>query len=224
MLVIQMWTRVSSDPIVGQRRLLARERRDITDSFIRFSDVDSSCAGRLSGAAPLARSASMTAGVWSIHFCMNVDHSSRTSGLVYLAAAAAAQTTARWARNGSKKTSMPAAPELHGGPSADLVDQRLERGVGLGDDALEQRQQHRVLGREVEVEGRARDPGALGQVVDRDLGAAAALRAAARRWSRIASSRSSPDGRAARRPRPARGWLAVVTALTLQLSNFSTHC
>ena len=42
--------------------------------------------------------------------------------------------------------------------------------VGFGDDPFEQSQQHRVLGWEVEVEGRTRDSGALGQVVDGDLG------------------------------------------------------
>ena len=47
--------------------------------------------------------------------------------------------------------------------------------VGLGDDPFEQRQQHRVLGGEVEVEGRSGDAGALGQVVDGDLGERALL-------------------------------------------------
>ena len=51
-----------------------------------------------------------------------------------------------------------------------VVGATLEGGVGLGDDPFEQRQQHRVLGREIEVEGRPGDAGALGEVVDGDLG------------------------------------------------------
>jgi hypothetical protein len=47
--------------------------------------------------------------------------------------------------------------------------------VRLGDDPVEQRQQHRVFGREIEIEGRPGKAGAFRQVVDRDLGQAALL-------------------------------------------------
>src|SRR3954466_6995399 len=48
--------------------------------------------------------------------------------------------------------------------------QRLGAAVGGGgDEAVDDRQHHRVLGREVEVEGGAGDAGAFGEVVDRDL-------------------------------------------------------
>lgn len=49
-------------------------------------------------------------------------------------------------------------------------DQMRQRGIRVGDHALQQAVQHRVLGREVEVERRSGDTGTLGQVVDRDLG------------------------------------------------------
>src|SRR5262249_6797570 len=50
-----------------------------------------------------------------------------------------------------------------------------EPGVRFRDDPFEQREQHRVLRWEVEVEGRAGDPRALGQVIDGDLGERAVL-------------------------------------------------
>ena len=79
----------------------------ITASFIRFSAVDNSCAGRVTGASPLARSASMTPVVWSIDRCMKSAQSSRTSGLFALTSAAAAHT-AGWAANVAKNALMPA--------------------------------------------------------------------------------------------------------------------
>ena len=76
---------------------------------------------------------------------------------------------------------------------------------------FEQRQQYRVLGREIEVEGRPRHPRSLGEVVDRDIGQRAMFEQPSS-VARIASSRSSPDGRVERRARVARGRLAVVTS------------
>ena len=59
-------------------------------------------------------------------------------------------------------------------PSRTPVTGGLERapgrGVRLGRHPVEQGEQHGVLGREVEVEGRAGDAGAAGEVVDGDGG------------------------------------------------------
>src|ERR1700754_889435 len=66
---------------------------------------------------------------------------------------------------------------VDGTPYPCRIDRRIHRtecGVGplvcLRDDSVEQGQQHRVLRREIEVERRSRNPGTLGQIVDRDLG------------------------------------------------------
>ncbi len=55
----------------------------------------------VTGAAPRARSASMTPAIWATHLLMNDDHNSRTSGLV-ARAAWAASVTARCARNDAR--------------------------------------------------------------------------------------------------------------------------
>ncbi len=85
--------------------------------------------------------------------------------------------------------------------------ERLERGIGFGDDPVEQRQQHRVLRREVEVERRAGDPGTLGEVIDGDLGERSVLQQLlqpSREWP--AHGRRRTGGRRGDRGRRAAGW------------------
>ena len=135
---------------------------------------------------------------------MNVDQSPRSSALVSLAAMLA-RVTALWDPNVSKNTLMPVRHMLSRSASPVLC-KGLQCGVGLVDHAVQQRQQHRFFGREVEVERRPRDAGTLGQVIDRDVGQRTAPRAAARRWpgSPVRDRRRTGVAAAA-----AEGWLAA---------------
>jgi hypothetical protein len=101
---------------------------------------------------------------------MNRDHNARRSVLVR--AESAASETARCEPNVSTKTLMPMRHSAFGRRIGDHVFQRR---VSFDEHPLEQRQHDRVLGREIEVERRAGNPGAFGQVVDRDVGERALL-------------------------------------------------
>ena len=95
------------------------------------------------------------AAVWSIHFCMNDDHIARTSGLV-ARAAWPASVTARCAPNAVEERVDTVAPDCAAIVGQRRSAERLASPCRPRDDAVEQRQQHRVLGREVEVERRPR--------------------------------------------------------------------
>ncbi len=168
--------------------------------------------------------------MWSIHFCMNTDHDWASSGTL-ARAAAPASATARWAPNVSKK-------RVDRPPHARAVDAWQSRspsatssgGVRLGDHAVHQRQQHRFLGREVEVERRPGQARALGQVVDGDVGERPLLEqplgGRQDRGLAVVARRAGGAAAAARA-----GGLVVVTSPTLRhvefidrLLTYSTPC
>ena len=124
----------------------------------------------MTGAAPRARSTSMMRAVWSIHFCMKRDQSSDASRNWWTWPRRRRGIRRWWAPKRLEEEVDAGAPERRVGPSGGLPRAPSQCGVGLDDDAFDQRQQHRILGREIEVERRTGDSGALGQVVDGDLG------------------------------------------------------
>ena len=105
MLLTQMWTSVSSSRSLGTDGRSSANELSITFSLSRLSAAESSSAGSVTGAAPRARSASITVAMWPTHFSMNRDHNARRSVLVR--AESAASETARCEPNVSTKTLMP---------------------------------------------------------------------------------------------------------------------
>ena len=73
MLVIQICTNVSSTRSSGTDGRSPAKDVSMTFSLSRFSAVDSSSAGSVTGAAPRERSASITVAMWPTHFCMGFD-------------------------------------------------------------------------------------------------------------------------------------------------------
>ena len=111
----------------------------------------------------------------------------------------------------AKNTLMPVRHTPRGSSGSSL-NQRRRTPRRRGRSSVEQREQHGLFGLEIKVERRPGQACALGQVIDRNVGVCTLLAAAARPSTRIACSRSSPDGRAERRPRGCARRLAVVTA------------
>ncbi len=72
-------------------------------------------------------------------------------------------------REGSKNVVMPTR-KARRGSVVQVVDGTVEAGVGKLNQRIQQRHEDGFLGREVEVERRAGQAGALGQVVDGDVG------------------------------------------------------
>ena len=133
------------------------------------------------------------------------------SALVASASVAGARHDADTAAKASKNVVMPLGRRA-AGRLGSVLHRAVEAAVRLANQRVEQRQQHRVLGREVEVERRAATGRRPWPGRRRRCRRTSSARAGARRCARIAASRSSPDGRVARRPRAARAGLAVLTA------------
>ena len=168
MLVTQMWVRVSTS---GPRRPLAvRPKRGHHGALVHLVQRrrEVYARGMVSGAAPRSRSALIMAAVWSIHFCMKLDHIARNSALVASACIARPGHRTVRAEPGEERLDAvtPHPARIRGQPLHRAVELR----VGAGDHRLEQREQHRLLGREIEVERRTRDARALGQVIDGNVG------------------------------------------------------
>ena len=111
----------------------------------------------IAGRSPVPRQRTLggdDAAVRSIHCCMAVDQMSRTPALSSRATPASASLYGR--QNGSKKARC-VPPELVAVSRADWR-RRPPRRVDRCEDPLQKRHQHRVFGREVEVEGRTGDP------------------------------------------------------------------
>ena len=201
MLLTQMWTSVSSRR--GPRGPTGCRRRTAqpsSSSFIRFSDVERSRPA----ASPVRRRGrarrSITVAMWSTHFCMKP----RPHGSELRVGAQRNRRPAR-APRGASRTSRRRRFD------ADAPHPRVQSAGGCAPSfsSVESAstitrsssvQQHRVLGREIEVErraGKARRPWPGRRPRCRRTGAASSNCSAV---VRMASSRSSPDGRAERRP------------------------
>ena len=116
----------------------------------------------------------------------------------------AASDTALMRAEGLEEHVDTGAPEAFSGRRVDWRPVPPSRSRPATITRSKQREQHRVLGREVEVERRPGEAGAFGQVVDRDIGERTFGQqplGGAPGWP---ASRSSPDGRVERRPRGAR--------------------
>ena len=122
----------------------------------------------VTGAAPRARSASMTPAMWSIHLLHE-----RRPQLAHLGVGGPGRMGGQRHRAVRAKRRQERVDAVAPGLRhvvGHVVGPALHRRIGLDDDALEQREQHRVLGREVEVERRPRQTRSLGEVVDGDVG------------------------------------------------------
>ena len=99
---------------------------------------------------------------------MMASQAARASALVAKASVPARAMTGSAAKD-SKNVVMPTrkAPLRVGGQ---LVQGTVEAGVRMLNQRIQQRHEDGLLGREVEVERRAGQAGALGQVVDGDVG------------------------------------------------------
>ena len=136
-------------------------------SFICSRAIARSRAGWPGGAAPRARSDSMTALTSATQPSITRDQSSRASALV-VRSSAAARITARREPKASKEACRAMRQPARGSSASFASASSRLAAAGL-DHAVDQGQQDRVLGGEVEVEGGAGDAGAVGQVLDRDL-------------------------------------------------------
>ena len=177
-----MCASVSSSRSSGRRRASpADERGHHVRSFIRFSAAARSAAGkghrrRAAGALGLDHGGGV------VDPLLHEPRPQMRAGPCWCGRIRRPAETARCEPNVSTKTLMPmrhSAFRSAGG----LATSAFQRGVGFDDHPLEQREQDRVFGREVEVERRAGKAGALGQVVDRDVGERALLEQLVRRWS-----------------------------------------
>ena len=222
MLVIQMCTSVSSTCSLGMAGLSSVNDANKARSFIRFNAVARSCAGSVVGATPQGALRLDRRGR-----VVDPPLHERRQELAYLwvggpggvgGAGHALVLNERLEEHVDAGTPRVVAI---GGNS---VVEAFQRRIGRHNDLLEQRQQHRILRREIEVERRPGQPGTPGQVIDGDIGERPLVHQS---LGRREDRQFAIIARWARRPPSARGpglTRCRHSGLLYCVSNFSTHC